>query len=361
VSAANADVLRFGVPTGKRFEGRAFGFLESCGLAVQREHDRQLMANVSGVPDALVLVQRARDILTQVTDGKIDVGITGMDLVEEYRTEGSDLFVLYEDLAFSTARVALAVPESWLDVSTLSDLADVAAALRERGEPLRVVTTFPRLTQRYLYARGITHFSIVPAEGGVEAAPGVGFGDVIVDIVETGISLRENRLKLIRNGTVLRSQACLVANRRALADNPRKRETTRQIVELIEARLRARDYFSVTANLRGASELEVARALLDAPATRGMRGPTVARVYTAQDTDGQERDEHWFAATIIVSADALQPAVDHLRSVGGSGMSVVPVRYLFDARSHVFEDAMRALGLAQGAPTPKLRQEAGRG
>ena len=246
------------------------------------------MANVSGIPDALVLVQRARDILTQVTDGKIDIGITGMDLVEEYRTEGSDLFVLYEDLAFSVARVALAVPESWLDVSTLSDLADVAAALRERGDPLRVVTTFPRLTQRFLYARGITHFSIVPAEGGVEAAPGVGFGDVIVDNVETGVSLRENRLKLIRNGTILRSQACLVANRRALADSPRKRETTRQIVELIEARLRARDYYSVTANLRGASELEVARALLDAPATRGMRGPTVARVYTAQDTDGQD-------------------------------------------------------------------------
>jgi ATP phosphoribosyltransferase len=351
--------LRFGVPTGRRFEGRALAFLDACGLAVKRESERQLTADISGLPGVLVLVQRARDILTQVTDGKIDIGITGLDLVKEHGTEGGDLIVLYEDLGFSTARFALAVPDSWLDVTTLSDLADVAAALREQGEPLRIVTTYPRLTQRFLYEKGITHFSIVPAEGGVEAAPGVGFGDIVADIVETGVSLKENRLKLLRNGTIMRSQACLIGNGRALTDSREKREITRQILELIEARLRAQDYYSVTANLRGASEGEVARALLASPATRGMRGPTVARVYTAPEIepqtggqlegvggDGRETQEgHWFAATIIVGADALQAAIDHLRIVGGSGMSVVPVRYLFDARSHAFEAALDALGL----------------
>jgi ATP phosphoribosyltransferase len=237
-------------------------------------------------------------------------------------------------------------------VTTLSDLADVAASLREQGEPLRIVTTYPRLTQRFLYEKGITHFSIVPAEGGVEAAPGVGFGDIVADIVETGVSLKENRLKLLRNGTIMRSQACLIGNGRALTDSREKREITRQILELIEARLRAQDYYSVTANLRGASESEVARALLASPATRGMRGPTVARVYTAQEIEGQAEGDGreapgapWFAATIIVGAEALQAAIDHLRVVGGSGMSVVPVRYLFDARSHAFEAALDALGL----------------
>jgi ATP phosphoribosyltransferase len=349
---ARGGPLRFGVPTGRRFEGRALAFLDECGLAVKRESDRQLTADLSGLPGVLVLVQRARDILTQVTDGKIDIGITGLDLVKEHGTEGGDLIVLYEDLGFSTARFALAVPDSWLDVTTLSDLADVAASLREQGEPLRIVTTYPRLTQRFLYEKGITHFSIVPAEGGVEAAPGVGFGDIVADIVETGVSLKENRLKLLRNGTIMRSHACLIGNARALADSREKREITRRILELIEARLRAQDYYSVTANLRGASESEVARALLASPATRGMRGPTVARVYTAEETEGQAGGDgraaqagHWFAATIIVGAEALQAAIDHLRVVGGSGMSVVPVRYLFDARSHAFEAALDALGL----------------
>ena len=79
--------------------------------------------------------------------------------------------------------------------------------------------------------------------------------------------------------------------------------------------------------------------------TRGMRGPTVSRVYTADELDAAADGTHWFAATIIVGASALQPAIDHLRTVGGSGMSVVPVRYLFDARSHAFEGALKVLGL----------------
>jgi ATP phosphoribosyltransferase len=236
---------------------------------------------------------------------------------------------------------------------------------------LRIVTIFPRTTQRFLYEKGITHFSIVPAEGGVEAAPGVGFADVIADVVETGVSLKENRLKVLRNGTIMQSQACLIGNRRALAASAEKRDLTRRVLELMEARLRAQDYYSVTANLRGTSEVEVARALLSSPATRGMRGPTVSRVFTADDaaetggagpvgegagegasaraSEGAGGGEtHWFAATIIVGARALQLAIDHLRQVGGSGMSVVPVRYLFDERSRSFETALEAIGAVRG-------------
>lgn len=357
----SGEILRFGVPSGKRFEGRALAFLDACGLQVRRESDRQLTAEIAGLPGVTVIVQRARDILTQVTDGKVDIGITGMDLIGEFGTEGNELIILYEDLAFSTTRFALAVPDSWVDVTTLSDLADVAATMRERGEPLRIVTTYPRLTRRFLYEKGITHFSIVPVEGGVEAAPSVGFADIVADVVESGVSLKENRLKLLRNGTIMRSQACMIGNRRSLANSAPKREVTRRIVELIEARQRAQDYYSVTANLRGTSEQEVARSLLASAATRGMRGPTVSRVYTADEVAaaggdagargaGEAQGEggpvaHWFAATIIVVADALQPAIDHLREVGGSGMSVVPVRYLFDRRSRAFEGALGALGV----------------
>ncbi len=163
--------------------------------------------------------------------------------------------------------------------------------------------------------------------------------------MSTGVTLRENHLKVLRNGVILDSVACFVGNRRSLNASAEKREVTRHILELIESRLRAQDFFSVTANLRGESELEVARALLAAPATRGMRGPTVSRVFTASELDGAAGGAHWFAATIIVGANTLQAAIDHLRAVGGSGMSVVPVRYLFDAHSHAFEGAMKVLGL----------------
>jgi ATP phosphoribosyltransferase len=336
-------VLRFGVPRGGRIEAPANEFLEGCGLRVRRESDRQLTATVSGLPGVTVILQRQRDILTQVAEGRVDIGITGLDTVHEHGVEGSDLVVLFRDLGFSYSDLAVEVPDNWLDVSTLADLSDVAADLRERGQVLRVATSFPNLSRRFFYEKGITHFSLVPTEGGVEAAPSVGFADVVVDLVSTGVTLRQNHLKMLRNGIILSSQACLVGNRRALVDSAEKREVLRKIMELMEARLRAQDYFSVTANLRGASEAEVAHALLATPATRGMRGPTVARVYTADDAEGA----HWFAATIIVGASALQPAIDHLREVGGSGMSVVPVRYLFDGRSRAFGAALTALGIAR--------------
>lgn len=326
--------LRMGVPSGRRIEPAALAFLEGCGLRVRKESERQLSAGISGLPGVIVFMQRARDIVTQVTDGDLDIGLTGIDFVEEYGVEGDDLVMLDGDLGFSSGDLVVAVPDGWIDVTSLVDLADVAASLRERGQALRVATSYPRLAQRFLYAKGITHFTVVPMDGGVEAAPGAGFADAIVELTVSGTSLKENRLKVLRHAIVMRTQACLIGNRRALATRPEKLEVARRILELIEARGQAQPYFSITANMRGAAEHEVAQRLLASPATRGRTGPTVARVFSAEpDADGS----HWYAATVIVRSQDLQDAVDHIRTVGGSGISVVQVRYLFDERSRRFD------------------------
>ena len=112
-------------------------------------------------------------------DGEIDIGMTGEDLILEHAPEDAGLVTLYPQLGFSTGDIVVAVPDSWVDVSTLADLADVAVALRERGEQMRIATVYPRLAQRFLYEKGITYFSIVLTEGSVEASPVVGFADVI--------------------------------------------------------------------------------------------------------------------------------------------------------------------------------------
>jgi ATP phosphoribosyltransferase len=339
---ADDGILRFGVPAKGRIGEEVFEFLNTCGLKVRRGSDRQLTGKVRGFPNIHVIFQRSADILAQVADGRLDFGISNIDVLRERGGEQEDLLLVYEYLGFSVADVSVEVPDGWVDVTTLADLADVAAALRERGEELRVATSLPNLARRFLYEHGISHFSLVELEGGVEAAPTVGFADVVVDLVTSGATLKENHLKVLRNGHILHTEACLVGNRRALAASPAKRETVRHILELVEASLRAQRYYSVTANLKGSSEEEVARALLDRPATRGSSGPTVSRVYTAGDADG---DSHWFAATIIVDASSLQAAVDHLREVGGSGMSVVPVRYLFDERCQSYDALLRELRL----------------
>lgn len=336
-------VLRMGVPSGRRIEPAALAFLDGCGLRVRKESDRQLSAGIAGLPGVIVFMQRARDIVTQVTDGDLDIGLTGIDFVEEYGIEGDDMVMLDNDLGFSSGDLVVAVPDGWIDVTSLVDLADVAITLRERGQLLRVATSYPRLAQRFLYEKGITHFTVVPMDGGVEAAPGAGFADVIVELTVSGVSLKENRLKVLRHAVVMRTQACLIGNRRALTANAEKREVTRRILEFIEARGQAQQYYSVTANLRAASEDDVARRLLASPATRGRTGPTIARVYSADDL-AERHDGRWYAATVIVRSRDLQGAVDHFRAVGGSGISAVQVRYLFDERSRRFDALAEELG-----------------
>src|SRR4051794_18374602 len=142
-------VLRFGVPSGRRVGPEALEFLDSCGLRVRQQSERQLTATVRGLPGVVVALQRTSDIVRLVADGVIDLGMAGQDFVQEYAPEDTDIVTLYPQLGFSSGDVVVAVPDSWVDVTTLADLADVAVAMRERGEQLRVGTAYPRLAQRF--------------------------------------------------------------------------------------------------------------------------------------------------------------------------------------------------------------------
>ena len=158
-SSPNGETLRFGVPRKGAWEDTALTFLDDCGLRIRRGSDRQLLASMPSMPGVTVLLQRSEDVLRQVIDGKIDVGITGLDQLYDTRGEGDEYVMLHDALGFSTGDVVVAVPTSWVDVSTIADLGEVALTLRERGEQLRVATVFPNLVKRFFYDCGITHFT----------------------------------------------------------------------------------------------------------------------------------------------------------------------------------------------------------
>ncbi len=122
-------------------------------------------------------------------------------------------------LGFGHADVVVAVPDIWLDVETMADLDDVAADFRQRhGRRLRIATKYWRLTQQFFTAKhGIQVYRIVESLGATEGAPAAGSADVIVDITSSGSTLKANHLKVLADGVVLRSQACLVVSRRQRA------------------------------------------------------------------------------------------------------------------------------------------------
>ena len=179
---------------------------------MRRPNARRYTATVPAIPGVEVLFQRTADITAKVEDGSAELGITGLDRLLEYREDERRAAILVESLGFGRCDLVLAVPDSWLDVTSLADLADLALEFRQQGRQLRIATKYPRLLSEFLYDRGINYFSLAPASGTLEAAPLAGYADLIADLTATGTTLKENRLKTLEDGTVLSSQACLLAN-----------------------------------------------------------------------------------------------------------------------------------------------------
>ena len=245
--------LRLLLPSDGDLYQPTLDFLRGCGLPVRRPNARRYTATVPAIPGVEVLFQRTADITSKVEDGSAELGITGLDRLLEYREDDRRAAVLVDNLGFGRCDLVLAVPDSWLDVTSLADLADLALEFRQRGKQLRIATKYPRLLSEFLYDRGINYFTLAPASGTLEAAPVAGYADLIADLSATGTTLKENRLKTLEDGTVLSSQACLVANADVLASSPGPRELARGLTEMMEAHMRSEPFYRLSANVQGDS------------------------------------------------------------------------------------------------------------
>ncbi len=338
MTAPRGSRLRIALPS-KGMEDETLTFLRACGLGVDRSNPRQYRATIRALDDAEVLFQRAADIFDKVNEGSVDLGITGFDVVSEHRNEDDAVVVLQKELGYGRCSLVFAVPDAWIDVETMADLAEVSVGLRARGRDLRIATKYPNLARQYLYNHGIDFFTLVESSGAMEAAPTLGYADVICDVTSSGVTLRENRLKTISGGTLLTSQACLIGNRQALRGDPNKLRLTRDLLEMSEAMLRAREYFSLTANIQGDSAESVAQLATAHGEVAGLRGPTIAQVFP-KAADGLR----WFAVTVVVEGPLLLRAVEALRRAGASDVTAAPLRYVFEHRAWTFESLARELG-----------------
>ena len=324
--------------TGALHEGTG-RLLESADAAVSRVNTRRYTAEMPSIPGIEVIYQRQSDITSLVDGGNADIGIVGLDRYLESRLEDGTSLVLAPDLRFGRSQLCIAVPEAWIDATTIYDLADIALEFHGRGTSIRVATKYPRLVRRFLQRQGITYFTLVEINGALEAAPRIGYADVIADISDTGNTLRENNLRTLSGGIVIQSQAIMIGNGELLAHQT-KIGLVRQLLERIEARLASRDYRRVTANVRGESEAEIAKQVLAVPELAGMTGPTVSRVYS-DDTD------NWYAVQVVARKEDIVRVVDHLRSLGGHGAAVTDLEFLYQAKCQLYGNMMANLAAMQ--------------
>ncbi len=326
--------VRLALPSKGRLADATLDFLARSGLRVEKLNPRQYIARIPALPELEVLFQRAGDIVVGVRQGSVDFGITGFDVVEEKRGDGDAVLVLHEALGYGHCRLTVAVPEAWAEVRTMADLAREVAAMQR---PLRVATKYPRLSRAFFERHGIPH-TLILAEGTLEIAPTIGYADAIVDLVTTGLTLRDNRLRPLDDGVILASQAVLIANRHALQHRPGALDIARHLLEYIEAHLRAQGHFLVIANVRGESAEAVAARMARQPHIRGLQGPTISPVFSPQG------ERPWFSVSIVVARAHLNQAIAELRAIGGSGVIVTPALYIFEEEPPRLRALLDALG-----------------
>jgi ATP phosphoribosyltransferase len=205
------------LPSKGRLKEQALEHMARAGLAVIEPEDaRRYRATLAGRDDVELVFLSASEIARELGAGAVDLGVTGEDLLRETIPNWETRAEIVAPLGFGRADVVVAVPDVWLDVDTMADLDDVAADFRARhGRRLRIATKYWRLTQQFFSGKhGIQVYRIVESLGATEGAPAAGSADVIVDITTTGSTLRANHLKVLSDGVILRSQACLVASRK---------------------------------------------------------------------------------------------------------------------------------------------------
>ncbi len=325
--------IRLSLPSKGRLQDQALGFLSAAGLTVFKPNPRQYQAELPALPDLGVIFQRPGDIVVSVRQGSVDFGITGLDVIEEKRGENGDVLVLHDALGFGHCALTLAVPESWKQVTDIASLKTFSASLER---PLRVATKFPVLTERFLNRHEIPH-TLIAAEGTLETAPTIGYADIISDLVSSGQTLQDNRLRPLKDGVIQPSQAALIANRKALQTRPEALEMARRLLEYIEAHLRAKDNLLVIANMRGESPEAIAEKMFSETTVGGLQGPTISPIVV------RESDQRWYSVSVVVRRDKLTQAVGELRLIGGSGIIVSPITYIFEEEPPRYSAMLAAL------------------
>jgi ATP phosphoribosyltransferase len=313
--------IRLSLPSKGRLSEDAINFLAACGFNIYKPNPRQYEATLLALPGVTVLFQRPTDIVISVRNGSVDFGITGLDVLAEHRGPNGDILPIHTALGFGSCSLNIIVPETWTDISSMADLRRKQSEL---GRPLRVATKFPNAAAPFFAEHGLTDVTFIEAEGTLEIAPTIGYADLITDLVSSGQTLRDNRLKLLTNGQILASQAVLIANKSALQTNPAALAIARQLLEFIEAYQRAQNNVSIFANMRGTSPEAIAASVFAQQTIGGLNGPTISRII---HRDG---DPHWYDLHIVVHRDELFAAINELRAIGGSGVVVAPVTYIFE-------------------------------
>ena len=212
------NLITIGIPSKGRLKDNAIAFFNNKGLKIlESEKERNYFASIKNKPYIKIIYLHAKEIIQRLGDGTLDIGISGLDLLNESEKNLKDKIDIKQKLNFGQADLVVAVPNDWIDVQTIADLEEVAFDIRlKRNTRLRVATKYPNLTNNFLISKGVTQYKIISSLGATETYPFIGSSEIITDITSTGKTLEDNNLRVLKDGLILKSSACLFVTKKKI-------------------------------------------------------------------------------------------------------------------------------------------------
>ncbi len=210
------NLITIGLPSKGRLKEKSIAFFNDRGLKIlQSNKERNYFASIANKPNLKIIYLHAKEIIQRLGDGTLDIGISGLDLLKESEKNLQEKISVKQKLNFGEANLVVAVPDDWIDVQTIADLEEVAFDIRiKRNSRLRVATKYPNLTNNFLISKGVTQYKLISSLGATETYPFIGSSEVITDITSSGKTLKDNNLRILKDGLILKSNACLFISKR---------------------------------------------------------------------------------------------------------------------------------------------------
>jgi ATP phosphoribosyltransferase len=278
--------LRLGLPKGS-LEQATIDLFAQAGWKIS-PRSRNYYPEVND-PELSCSLVRAQEMAPYVASGTLDLGLTGLDWILETQATVEEICTLtYSKSSDQPSRWVVVVPKD----SPIRSVADL------QGK--KIATELVGFTRRYLAERGVEAL-VEFSWGATEAKVVEGLVDAVVEITETGSTIRAHGLRVVEE--LLRTQTKLIANADALSD-PAKRAKIDQIALMLQAALAARHKVALKLNVP-ADRLDAVVALLPS-----LHAPTVSHLY----------DRRWLAVESVVDARAVRDLIPKLRAAGAEGI-----------------------------------------
>jgi ATP phosphoribosyltransferase len=213
--------IKIGLPSKGRLKDEALAFLKSKNLEVINSFgERNYFFNIKNNNELDGIFLHTREIIERINDGTLDIGISGLDILKELPDVYSKNVKIFKKLNFGFADLVVAIPKDWIDVQNMADLEEVSFEFKEKyGRRMRVATKYPNLTETFFLSKGVSQFRVVPSLGATESYPFTGSSELITDITSTGLTLKANNLRIINDGIIFESSACILVSKKSRKKN----------------------------------------------------------------------------------------------------------------------------------------------